>query len=128
MKRRSFLKNSTILPTGIALGAKYFETQQKQNPYPFRLKYAPHLGMFKHHAGEDPIDQINFMADIGFKAYEDNGMKGREATLQNDMASTMSKRDIEMGVFVAHKIYWKEPTLAKGDQDSRSEFLDHIKD
>ena len=31
------------------------------------------------------------------------------------MAKTMSQRGIEMGVFVAHKIYWKEPNLASGD-------------
>ena len=24
------------------------------------------LGMFRHHAGKDPIDQLNFMADQGF--------------------------------------------------------------
>jgi len=29
--------------------------------------------MFRHHAGNDPIDQLNFMADQGFTAFEDNG-------------------------------------------------------
>lgn len=32
-----------------------------------------------------------------------------------------------MGVFVAHKIYWKEPNLASGDQSMRAEFLNDIK-
>ena len=32
-----------------------------------------------------------------------------------------------MGVFVAHQIYWKEPNLASGDDDKRTEFLDDIK-
>jgi len=92
----------------------------------FKLKYAPHLGMFKHHAGEDPIDQLNFMADQGFRAYEDNGMKGREVVLQEKMAKTMQDRGLEMGVFVAHEISWKEPTLAKGDDASREKFLKEI--
>lgn len=33
-----------------------------------------------------------------------------------------------MGVFVAHKIYWKEPNLASGDLDFREEFLSQIKE
>jgi hydroxypyruvate isomerase len=92
------------------------------------MKYAPHLGMFKHHAGDDPIDQLNFMADQGFRAFEDNGMKNREVALQEKMAQTMEKRGLEMGVFVAHKIYWQEPNLASGKQDKRDEFLQDIKD
>ena len=31
----------------------------------FKLKYAPHFGMFKAHAGEDLLDQLRFMADAG---------------------------------------------------------------
>ena len=93
----------------------------------FNLKYAPHLGMFAEHAGEDPIAQLEFMADQGFQAFEDNEMAGRPVDLQKDMAETMSKRGLQMGVFVAHKIYWKEPNLASGDADKRSEFLEDIK-
>ena len=44
---------------------------------PFNLLYAPHFGMFKESAGEDFVDQIKFMYDAGFRAMEDNGMKGR---------------------------------------------------
>ncbi len=93
----------------------------------FNLKYAPHLGMFKNHVGADPIAQLNFMADQGFTAFEDNGMRGREIHLQEKMAKTMQSRGLEMGVFVAHEIYWKEPNLASGNLDMRKEFLDYIK-
>jgi hydroxypyruvate isomerase len=84
--------------------------------------------MFKHHAGKDPIDQLNFMADQGFTAFEDNEMRNREVSLQHKMAATMQKRGIRMGVFVAHKIYWRKPNLASGDQALRKEFLDYIKE
>ena len=128
MKRRTFIKNKSAasLALSLGLGTKAFLSNKFINPHNYRLKYAPHLGMFKHHAGEDPIDQLNFMADAGFTAFEDNGMKGREISLQEKMAQTMSKRGIEMGVFVAHQIYWQKPTLAKGDEESRNEFLTHI--
>ena len=67
------------------------------------------------------------MADLGFKAFEDNGMRDRDKKLQLKMASTMGKRDIEMGVFVAHKIYWQKPNLASGDSKLKDEFLNYIK-
>lgn len=92
----------------------------------FNLKYAPHLDMFKHSAGSDPIDQLNFMADVGFEAFEDNGMKSREVVLQEKMAQTMSIRGLHMGVFVAHTISWQKANLASGDLALRDKFLNEI--
>lgn len=94
----------------------------------FKLKYAPHLGMFKAHAGDDPIDQLNFMAEQGFTAFEDNGMKGREKATQEKMAATMAQHNIEMGVFVAHEISWKKPNLTNGDKALREKFLREIEE
>ena len=96
-------------------------------PFDFKLKYAPHLGMFEELAGEDPVAQLHFMADQGFRAFEDNGMAGREVVLQEKMAGDMRDRGLEMGVFVAHKIYWTEPNLTSGDPGRREEFLADIK-
>lgn len=130
MDRRKFFKQGTaaaIATTGSLYGLQAAESFI-QPADKFKMKFAPHLGMFKHSAGEDPIDQLNYMADQGFYAFEDNGMKGRTVELQKKMAQTMEKRGIEMGVFVAHKIYWKEPNLASGKQDLREEFLGHIKE
>lgn len=83
--------------------------------------------MFEHHAGKDPIAQLEFMAAQGFTAFEDNGMAGRPVALQEQMAATMKARNLKMGVFVAHKIYWKEPNLASGDREKREEFLSDIR-
>lgn len=96
-------------------------------PPAFNLDYAPHLGMFQEHAGEDPIAQLKFMAEQGFTAFEDNGMAGRETSLQEKMASTMEAEGIRMGVFVAHTIYWTEPGLVSGDSARRDEFLTEIR-
>jgi hydroxypyruvate isomerase len=128
--RRKFL--SQAITAGVTLGvapqlfATFNQTEFSQPN--FNLNYAPHLGMFKHLAGDDPIDQLNFMADQGFRAFEDNDLKNRSTSLQHKMADTMAKRDITMGVFVAHKIYWNEPNLASGDKNLREEFLAQIKE
>ena len=100
---------------------------QQLEPHKFQLKYAPHIGMFKHHAGEDPLEQLTFMADQGFTAFEDNGMKGRTVEVQKKMAAMMQQRNMTMGVFVAHKIYWNEGNLSSGNPAKRAEFLADIK-
>lgn len=134
MKRRSFLKKGTAAASLFGLSTLSINAMtssfdgKKIAPHNFKMNFAPHLGMFKHHAGKDPIDQLNFMADQGFTAYEDNNMKKRSVELQEKMAKTMVKRNITMGVFVAHKIYWKEPNLTSGNLDKRNEFLNEIKE
>lgn len=130
MKRRQFIKKSSI--AGIASTMPMYHSlanssQTSSNYYKFHLNYAPHIGMFKHHAGEDVIKQLEFISDQGFNAFEDNEMKNRPESLQKSMAKTMEKKDISMGVFVAHNIYWKEPNLASGNTKWREEFLNDIK-
>ncbi len=129
MKRRGFIQKTTFASGAITLGGafSYASNPYKQVKHKFNLKYAPHLGMFEQHAGKDPIAQLNFIADQGFTAFEDNGMRTRDVTVQKKMAQTMKDRGIEMGVFVAHEIYWKEPNLASGDKEKRTEFLEYIK-
>ena len=126
MLRRSFLnKLSYGLATSSLIPFNLFSNYQSKNN--FKLNYAPHLGMFKNSVGDDPIDQINYMADLGFKAFEDNGMSSRSIALQNKISKTLVNRGLKMGVFVAHKIYWEKPNLSSGDDDYRDEFLKHIK-
>ncbi|WP_430907268.1 hydroxypyruvate isomerase family protein [Maribacter sp. 2-571] len=127
MKRRNFVRNAVLGSGAVTLGIPSLYAKKRQLQHTYRLKYAPHLGMFKHHAGEDPIDQLGFMADQGFRAFEDNNMRNREIGLQERMAKTMQERGIEMGVFVAHEIYWDKPNLASGDAEKRTEFLNYIK-
>ena len=127
MDRRKFTLLSSLVGLGLVTKMPaYAKSSKKRNSY-FKLNYAPHLGMFKHSAGDDPIDQINFMADNGFTAFEDNGMKNRSLSMQNKIADVMLKRDMKMGVFVAHEIAWKKPNLASGDLNMRIAFLKQIK-
>lgn len=127
MKRRNFVKAGLLATPTLASASVTHLTSQDIYKYDYQLKYAPHLGMFKHHAGDDPIDQLKFMADQGFTAFEDNEMRNRPIPLQEKMAKTMTELGIQMGVFVAHKIYWHEPNLASGKQEWRDEFLASIK-
>ena len=78
-----------MLGMGVASAPSIFAQTGAMATHQFNLKYAPHLGMFKHSAGEDPIDQLNFMADQGFTAFEDNNMHTRSEAMQEKMGATM---------------------------------------
>lgn len=129
MQRRKFFKQGlgaaaiTVIP-----GVTHAMTENKKSEAEgFQLKYAPHFGMFEQSAGKDLLDQLQFMADQGFTALEDNGMTGRSMEEQNKIARKMGQLNMDMGVFVAHKIYWREPNLTSGEADWRNEFLDGIR-
>jgi len=132
MQRRKFVQSalatSAALMSTAAVNAASTTGDMLTPKRQFKLKYGPHIGMFENNAGKDPIDQLKFMADQGFTAFEDNGMKDRTPELQAKMGETMAKLGIQMGVFVAHKIYWTEPSLTSGKQDKRDEFLQQIKE
>ena len=131
MKRRSFIKKSMavasapFITSGLLARTIWEKSTGKK---PFNLNYAPHFGMFKHNAGDDPIDQLQFMYDHGFRSLEDNSMKSRSKSDQNKISKKMSRLGMDMGVFVAHKIYWREPNLTSGDKELHDEFVQNVKD
>ncbi|MEM7657677.1 MAG: TIM barrel protein [Bacteroidota bacterium] len=94
---------------------------------PFNLKFAPHTGMFQAHAGNDPLDEIQFMADQGFTAFEDNYLKRRESAMQDKIGEKLAKLDMEMGVFVGGRVTGKASTLVTKDESIREEFLAGIR-
>ena len=126
MERRNFILNTSLASAGILSVNSVFSNPMKIKKHKFNLNYAPHLGMFKQHAGSDPMDQLRFMLEQGFTAFEDNNMKNRDSEIQNKIGAFMLKNDMKMGVFVGHTIYWKQPNLASGSKEKRLEFLSEI--
>ena len=126
MKRRNFIQNSTLTAASLMAVSPLFSNNNSKPNHVYNLNYAPHFGMFKNHAGSDIFNQLEFIKDQGFKAFEDNGMKNRDAKTQEKIGNFLSNNNMKMGVFVAHKIYWNEPNLASGDLNKRSEFLNDI--
>ncbi len=127
MKRRDFVATLAAGALGAGTPAQAGAAPARTRRHAFKLRYAPHFGMFKHHAGDDLIDQIAFMADQGFTAFEDNGMKSRPVDVQERIAAEMRRLGMAMGVFVAHTIYWNQPNLAHGDAALREQFLQEIR-
>jgi len=125
--RRSFLKalgaGAAAISTGIASRQS---AGQSQAEHTFKLKYAPHFGMFEHHAGKDLIDQLKFIADEGFTALEDNQMMKRPTSLQNKIAAEMTRLGMTMGVFVAG-FDFGEKNFVTNDKDVRRMLVNRMK-
>jgi hydroxypyruvate isomerase len=128
MRRREFLQR-TAAGSIVALSAAKGEgNQAATNGSPrFKLKYAPHFGMFKASAGEGLIDQLKFMADNGFTAFEDNGLMKRPVAEQEQIGSTLAKLGMTMGVFVIDTgDNWKV-SLATGKPEFAESFVSTCK-
>jgi hydroxypyruvate isomerase len=130
MQRREFISRSAVAAAGVAalsgnaLGAglpQAAATTPKKHA--FKLKYAPHFGMFKAHAGEDLLDQLRFMADVGFTAFEDNGLMQRPVEVQEAIGKTLTALNMQMGVFVIDAGHNWKVSYATGKPEFREPFL-----
>lgn len=131
MQRRDFLKTSgTALAGALSLSAAdavVSGAERAGAKHRFKLKYAPHFGMFRESAGGDLLDELRFAADQGFTAWEDNGMRGRSVEEQEKIARTMDELGMTMGVFVATGSF-ERVTFAGRDQAARDAALEDIRD
>jgi len=132
MKRREFIATSAAtaaaLTAGSAAASSAMPKQQDDSGHNagdggFKLKYAPHFGMFRHHAGNDLVDQLKFAADEGFTAWEDNGMPGRSVEDQERCGQAMRDLGMTMGVFVAYSGFGKEDFVL----NTSNEFQDGLR-
>ena len=126
--RRSILQQSVTAAALVAAAASSPGAQAakaaKSGSRKFKLKYGPHFGMFKTQTGDDPVAQLEFMADQGFTAFEDNGLMARPVDVQEKIGATLAKRGMTMGVFVIDGgDNWKT-SLTTGKAEFRDKFLE----
>jgi hydroxypyruvate isomerase len=126
MERRNFIKNvagsmAVVGLSGYAASAKAVERTAStvSNKARFSLKYAPTLGMFKEHAGKDPVDNLKFIADQGFRAAYDLGLVERPVDVQEKIANEAARLGLELGQF-SFKIEWSGQTFVLNNQEIRN--------
>jgi hydroxypyruvate isomerase len=111
MNRRHFLAAGAAVGAtlttlaGSAIAAKESDPPDSK---PFKLKYAPSLGMFKHHAGDDIYNQIRFMHDQGFRASFDNGLMGKPVDQQEKISAMLNELKMDLGPFVGYANFSEE--------------------
>ena len=88
----------------------------------FGRNYAPHLGLFRHHAGADPLEQIRFLADKGFRSLEDKGLRAKPIALQRQMGQELARRGLSLACFTGVADFGR-PTFASGRPDLQQTVL-----
>ena len=129
LTRRQFIGTATAAAATLTvnpLGATGQNLAAQPAKSGFKLKYAPYFGMFEAHAGKDPIDQIKFMADQGFRAMFDNGLMRKDPALQEAIANELSQLNMELGPFVAYADF-KVESFVKMDEEIKAMLADTMK-
>lgn len=99
------------------------------------MRFAPHIGLsklladglFKNLAGNDPIDQIKFIADQGFAGIEDNFLKLRPVEVQEKIGKELERHGIEMGCFV-NNLVLDYPTFVSNSEEARKVLLQQLRE
>jgi len=107
--RRNFLKRASLAGAAVLAAPVVFgyddakkKVKASDAAVPFKLKYAPHIGMFREHAGNYIIDNIKFCNDMGFRAMFDNGLMGRSPEDQVKYLSELQRLGMDFGPFVLY--------------------------
>jgi hydroxypyruvate isomerase len=131
MQRRNFIQKSAAVAamTGIgatAFGIPNFQDVQPSNSAFFKLRYAPGFGTFNELAGKEPVDQIKFCNDQGFRAMFDNGFMGKPVELQEKIMTEINRLNMKLGPFVLYADFSKESMVLK-DETVRQMLVDKVK-
>ncbi|MEX2566232.1 MAG: TIM barrel protein [Cyclobacteriaceae bacterium] len=128
MKRQDFLKNS-LLAGGAILFNPAFSTshETKERNESFTMKFSPDFGLFDEVAGKDPVDQIKWGYDQGFRAWESTGLRRRSVTEQERISKTIQRLGMEFGQFVG-TMSFEEVTFAGRNETIRERVLSEVKE
>ena len=125
ISRRGLLTGVAAAAVAVSAGASKLKAANPAKK--FKLRYAPSLGQFREHAGNDPIDQLKFMADEGFSAMFDNGVMGKPPDLQEKIAKEMDRLGMILGPFVAYADFSKKSFVTR-DKAIREMLINRMKE
>jgi hydroxypyruvate isomerase len=131
--RRGFIQKAAVAvaaamaaPTLLNAQSEEGKRNKMKETGPFRLKYAPSIGMFSSTVGnDDPIDNIKFCNDQGFRAVFDNGLMGRSAEEQDKIAAELSRLGMDLGPFVLYADFGVT-SFVTNDTEKRAMLLDRM--
>jgi hydroxypyruvate isomerase len=133
--RRNFIKKATFAGAALLAAPAVFGQDGKKKAkekapdpvVPFKLKYAPSVGMFREHAGSDIIDNIKFCYDMGFRAMFDNGLMSRPPEDQIKLTGELQKRGMDFGPFVLYADF-STTSFVLNKQDVREMLINKVKE
>lgn len=127
MNRKEFLRTALIVGAGLPFAFSFDQKRQKvKSPEAFNMKFAPEFGVFAEVAGKDPIEQIRWGYDNGFRAWENTRLLRRPISEQEKISNTLQKLGMEFGQFVGTDSF-TEVTFAGRDKALRDKVLSDVK-
>ncbi len=127
MSRRRFIKNSLVGSTLLAaapIGSILGEAPLLAEP--FKLKFSPDFGLFKGAVGDNPLDQIQWAYDQGFRAWESTGLKNRSVQEQEAISRKLQDLGMEFGQFVG-TLSFSKVTFAGKVKENRNQVIQDAK-
>jgi hydroxypyruvate isomerase len=125
ISRRDLIGGVAAAAVAVSTGASRLKAANPAKK--FKLKYAPSLGQFREHAGNDPIDELKFMADEGFSGMFDNGLMGKPSDLQEKIAKEMDRLGMTLGPFVLYADFGKKSFVTR-DNATRDMLIQSMKE
>lgn len=127
MYRRKFIKNGLAGSAILAVGESWpmlAESWKAANT--FNMKFSPDFGLFAAAAGDDPLDQVQWAYDRGFRAWESTGLKSRSVQEQEAISKKLQNLGMQFGQFVG-TLTFTEVTFAGNDQQNRDQVIRDVK-
>ncbi len=126
MNRRNFVRSlcatTPLLASAPAALSSFFVGQPAA---PFRMKFSPEFGIFEGAAGSDPLDQISWAYDQGFRAWENTMLKNKPVALQENISRRLQELGMEFGQFVG-TLTFSGVTFAGRDAAAREQVLKEV--
>ncbi len=126
MKRRTFVKNGIFTAGAFSSSLAATGAQQAVADNPFKMKFSPEFGIFADVAGSDPVDQIKWGYDRGFRAWENTMLKERPVAEQEKISKAVQGLGMEFGQFVG-SLTFKDVTFAGRDSSLREKVLQDVR-
>src|SRR5690606_38478817 len=129
MKRKDFIQQSLLAGLGIVTGTeKLFATPAAPgNDQPFNMKFSPDFGLFAEAAGKDPVDQIKWGYDHGFRAWESTFLRRMETSEHERISQAVQRLGMEFGQFVG-TMSFTEVTFAGRNEELREQTLKEVRE
>lgn len=130
MERRTFFKNGMLTGAALISGATLTDSlaaeAEPKTAEKFNMKFSPEFGIFSELSGKDPIDQIKWGYDKGFRAWENTGLRSRPVDEQERISNIIQQKGMEFGQFVGTKTF-KDVTFAGRDTNQREKILSDVR-
>ncbi|MEB2782255.1 TIM barrel protein [Algoriphagus sp. C2-6-M1] len=90
------------------------------------MKFSPEFGIFSELSGKDPVDEIKWGYDQGFRAWENTGLRSRTTGEQERISQIIQQKGMEFGQFVGTMTF-KDVTFAGRDSNLREGVLSDVR-